>query len=216
MQENRKQEPNKVEGHKFHNTTWNQANPSPILNFNQDKIGAMHRALKEKIFLLGDEYKDTNGLTADWAHFDFILGAYGKNFRRSFPDVLTLLKTFYAILWEYMGPVLKSYETLTKHFDAINEENEDIVRDFANLRLRVDVYDEFMDNHMPKDLRKQMKDYLAKRHAEIDAQVKNLVENKEARDKEAQRIKEEFLAQKKTPPIHGATLAPVHGVELTD
>lgn len=187
----RKQDPDKAAQHKFHKTTLGQSTNSPILDFTPDKISTFQKALKDKIFLLGKEETDAYGLKADWTHFDFIAAAYSKNFRKA-PNDLVLMKIFWSILWEYLGPLLKSYEQLTNHHDQIEKDMSDMLQNHAMLRIKLDYYDEFISKHMPRPIAKNMRDFLAEHQRRLGEKLERIQKDEAFKQQEEERLKADF------------------------
>ena len=173
-----KQQPNKADPHKFNNTTLKE-NGNQFLDFDKDKIASFNRALKEKVFLLGDE-TIKHGIKADWSHFEFLL-ASDKGALAKAPNDLVMLHIFWGNLWKYLGPLQKSYEILSEAYTSMEEDANDALKAYADNKLELGIYKEWIKEHMPNELRMKLHHYRKEIMAKNAEKIKELQDAEKGR-----------------------------------
>lgn len=159
-----------------------------VIEFSDDKMGEMNRAIREKLLLLGEEYTDANGIKADWAHFDFLLTVYGSKYTKDYPNRLTLLKVFWGDLWQYLDPFVKSYEQLSENWYQTTMDMDDMLTNHAELKIKVDFFEEYVAKHMPKKNQNHFKRWFAQKKRELELKVES-IQAQEVKRKEAEKEK---------------------------
>jgi len=165
------------------------------LDFDADKISRYREALEKKYFLLGEEHPDAQGLKADWAHFEFILAAHGKQLTGA-PTDLILMRIFWSIVWEYLGPFIKSYETLSENFEMIKDDMESIIVTDAERKMELDLHEEWMKKHAPNIIRCEFRAWAKEKRDEIEAKIKKIREDEAFKQEEERKIIERARQQK--------------------
>jgi len=175
--------------YKFSNTTMKEN--ETIIEFNQEKIRRYNEALKNRFFLLDKEYKDANGIEADWSHFEFILATEGHKFHNA-PNDLILLKIFWGILWKYLGPTLKSYEKLSEGYDLLEKEIELSLRDYTKVKMELDIYREWVEKHTPKQKQQVFKAFKKQIERRVKEKIEAMKNSEEFKKFEEARIRRDM------------------------
>lgn len=130
-----------------HDKVISKQNLGPIMISDEERRRLYDRAIKNQMYPMGEEYRDSNGLYADWAPFDFILSVI------RFPEgttMMRILKGFWAENWKYLSRVIKSYEAISQDYIKAMKEMDDIVKVHASQSLELKACQEWVKTLDPK------------------------------------------------------------------
>lgn len=191
--------------HNFAHTadkTIKDAPKSRIMMSDAHRQEVYKEAINNQMYPLGDEYRDANGLYADWAPFDFILSNV------LFPEGTTMMRVlrgFWAENWKYLSRALKCYKAVSEDFIRTMEEMDAVVARHADQGLELKIYQEYFAEHGEPEGLKKFRDEVKKTHEEQIRKVVHGDRERRATQQEAkyaERKKEEKMdAESKGPSI---------------
>jgi hypothetical protein len=175
--------------HKFGHTSdkvLSKQNMGPLMIPDKERHRIYDRAIKQQMYPLGETYRDSNGLFADWAPFDFILSTMGR-----IPEGTTMmkvLKLFWAENWKYLTRVIKSYEAVSEDYIKAMTEMDDIVRGQASMSLELKACQEWVKTLDPM-MQAQFMDFHMALKEKHEKEVAKIIEQERVRrDREQEEI----------------------------
>jgi hypothetical protein len=142
-----------------------------IDRFDAEKISRYNRAIKHKMFLRGSVRKYA-GYDVDFAHFDFLLSQI------KFPDgmdFLTCLKMFWANLDPYLSNMIEHLDLLDNSFKELVEDQNIVLKNYADQQLELRCYKDFLDQLEDKDLKYQFNTFFNQRKKEDEEAIARAV-----------------------------------------
>ena len=138
----------------------------------------MKDAFDRKVFMLeGESVRDN--MTADWAHFDFLI-AYCP-FKSGVPYIYNL-KALWSELWRYLDPLFKSYEVLTQQYKIAVEEADLVLQVHANDIIQLRLHKKWVKKFMSKGQRREFVKWYDKEIAAFNLDMEDIRKQERERD----------------------------------
>jgi len=160
------------------------------------RVEMYQQAYKNRYFLRGDESVDKlTKLSADWEHYNFMFAVHGKEWAGR-PTTRECIQAFWAILWQYIGPLLDSYEQLKEGFDIFQEEMDDVLKSHAELKMDWDLFKHFIETKADPQTKYEWNKYHTVESAKIDAKIEELKKEEAERDERRKKKMEEKIKER--------------------
>ena len=144
-----------------------------IFGSNEKKKEAIWQlAFKQKTFL----FKDSNHLQeleVDFSTFDMLLGTTTFN-RNDRVNQLTMFKALWRSLWPYLHNLVKSYYQVQAAWDALVEDQDTVLKNYADQNLELKIYKEYMSDMVDPITGEDFNAYYAARMAEDEAAMEEI------------------------------------------
>lgn len=142
-----------------------------------------NEALTQKIWLTGKEV-EFEGEMIDMNHFEFMMACLKLP-----PEVNRYhLQQFYASLWPYIKKIVNSYKSLDTAFALIVNDQEEVLKNYANQNLELDISKRFFKT-LPNEYRMKFKKFK-------EAEEERIEKAKEAAIEREKAFREKIVAKK--------------------
>ena len=146
-----------------------------VQDFGPERIAQYNRALKDKHFVLGKE-TTRKDITADYSHLDFLFSICKFHPEGNRLDDMTLL---WGTLWEYLGPVLKSYESLSHAFLNLERDQGEVLKEYGDNAMELKNMRAFLETRCTPQTLVAFKHFMEKAKKADEEIVKKIQEEED-------------------------------------